>query len=662
VNTFPFAGQPIYSGHLGSVNHLTFSPDGKLFASAGSDDCTVRIWHTVSGELLHIFPTFIDFHGPEWLSFSADGKTLLCRDDEGLKSWDVESGAQLGCQLFRWWQSTTFSARGELLAVQRTVADQVRIRIVKAGRSRPKYRFSLQSRDDFISGCPDDFSPDGKTYYVAHSEGLTVLDIATGSEKLLWKRVRDAWIHRVAFGSIDGNDVFLERKSDEFAVRNAHTGKLISKFSTKDTEWKDWSKAVMFHHSPMAAINQFFQGVSVLNLSTGHVAFSLKRKTPWYRSLAVSPDDQLMLVGSDNGTIDVYRTTDWSRVYSLPGCSTEFETLAIDPTGKYLASLPEKGSGFLWDLESLKLVAVSKTCGSKAELLDSIRSTSDPDQEIFSGYRFTVTRPSELPSDFSYLDANLPEFELPNGEILAYYPSLNALRHLEAEDISQSQRAMEGGFTNADQPDDCRYWSLHTLSNNSNWLALADSKSVAIVNTVTREFQEIPYSHDSEPCSISVSDIGPKVAVGFNFGSGRVFVFDFQTNKVTVPMQFGDTTTAVAINADETLVVGGDAYNRWIVISGLNPREEFSPLSDHAGGIRSLAFTPDGKTLVSTARDGQIILWETSTWTRKMTFMAYNKVGAAPIWLAYSPDGKWNGSEMLSKCFTTISASSQSAT
>ena len=71
------------------------------------------------------------------------------------------------------------------------------------------------------------------------------------------------------------------------------------------------------------------------------------------------------------------------------------------------------------------------------------------------------------------------------------------------------------------------------------------------------------------------------------------------------------------------MVAGGDGYNRWIGISGLDSTKKFPNLSDHAGGIRSLAFTSDGKTLISTARDGQIILWDTSTWERKATLMVF---------------------------------------
>ncbi len=656
MNTFPFAGQPIYSGHLGSVNHLTFSPDGQLFASAGSDDCTVRIWHTASAELVHVFSTFLDSHGPDWLNFSPDGKTLDCKDDEGLKTWDVESGELLSCRLFRWWQSPSFSGDGKWISIQRTVNDEVRIRIMKAGSNRTKYRFTVVSSDEMMSNCPDAFSLDGNRYYVAHSGGLTILDLESGKEKLLSKKVRDAWVDRDGSGSLDGVDVFLHRKSDELLIRNAHSGELLSKLPSKDSGWKDWSEVVMFHNSPLAATNQFFQGVSVLNLSTGNVEFSVKRKTPWYRSLAVSPDDQLMLVGSDNGTIDVYRTSDWSRVYSLPGCSTEFETLAIDPNGKYLASLPKQGSGCLWDLESFELVAISKTCGSEEELLDSRRETSESDQEFSSRGCFITFRRSDLPIDYSYLDLNLPVFELPNGETLAYYPSLDALRNAQSADVSQSREKLQSEMSNGEH-EDYRYWSMRKLSSNGQWLALVDSKSVAIVDTSSGLFQEIPFTHDSEPLSLSVSDLGPKVAIGFNFGSGKVFLFDFQTNEVIVPMQFGDTTTAVALSADGAMVAGGDAYNRWIGISGLDSTKKFPNLSDHAGGIRSLAFTPDGKTLVSTARDGQIILWDTNTWERKATLIVFGNIkepDGLPLWIAYTPGGKWNGSEKLSQTFVSM--------
>ena len=51
--------RPMWEGHLGKINSLAFSRDGRLLVS-GSEDETVRIWDTETGAhkaLLIIGPT-----------------------------------------------------------------------------------------------------------------------------------------------------------------------------------------------------------------------------------------------------------------------------------------------------------------------------------------------------------------------------------------------------------------------------------------------------------------------------------------------------------------------------------------------------------------------------------------------------------------------------
>lgn len=77
-------------GHQKQVNHVTFSPDGQLIASAGFDN-HVKLWSSADGTFLHTLRGHV---GPVYqVAFSPDSRLLVSASkDTTLKAWDVRSG------------------------------------------------------------------------------------------------------------------------------------------------------------------------------------------------------------------------------------------------------------------------------------------------------------------------------------------------------------------------------------------------------------------------------------------------------------------------------------------------------------------------------------------------------------------------------------------
>lgn len=67
-------------------------------------------------------------------------------------------------------------------------------------------------------------------------------------------------------------------------------------------------------------------------------------------------------------------------------------------------------------------------------------------------------------------------------------------------------------------------------------------------------------------------------------------------------------------------------------------REIGQPLTDYTGGIPSVAFSPDGKTLAVASDDGPPALWDVATGRQVGPPLAS---GTGPVYgLTFSPDGK----------------------
>ena len=76
------------------VYSVAFSLDGKILASVGSGDKTVKLWSVENGQFIKSLEGHTD--SVRSLAFSLDGKTLASGgDDKTIKLWNVETGSHI---------------------------------------------------------------------------------------------------------------------------------------------------------------------------------------------------------------------------------------------------------------------------------------------------------------------------------------------------------------------------------------------------------------------------------------------------------------------------------------------------------------------------------------------------------------------------------------
>ena len=104
------------TGHTNYVWGVSFSPDGKMLASASYDN-TVKLWNTATGQVIKTLIGHTSaVHG---VSFSPDGKMLASASgDNTVKLWNTTTGQEIktliGHTNYVW--SVSFSPDGKMLA------------------------------------------------------------------------------------------------------------------------------------------------------------------------------------------------------------------------------------------------------------------------------------------------------------------------------------------------------------------------------------------------------------------------------------------------------------------------------------------------------------------------------------------------------------------
>ncbi|MEU6765319.1 WD40 repeat domain-containing protein [Streptomyces sp. NPDC046853] len=588
-------------GHKGAVYLTSFSPDGRVLATA-SYDRTVRLWDVSDPSRPKPLGKPLTGH-TSWVSsavFSPDGKTLATAADDGtIRLWDVRDPGRprsLGSPVAGHGGAiylVAFSPDGRTLA---SANDDHRVRLYDVeDPGRPKALGALRGHTAAVRSVA--FSPDGRTLAAGGDSGkIKLWDMADPrSPKPLGEGLsgHTGTVHSVAF-SPDGRTLASGSRDNTIRLWNVTDPRRAKALGEPLTGHTGAVWSVSFNAGgTMLAAASADSTASLWNVRDpehpSQVGEPLAGSSGEIYALGFSPDGRTLATGSGDNKV---------RLWSIPTSDMIGRVGAFRPDGKVLATAARDDKVRLWNVER-------------------------------------PTRPVALgePFDPGGGDLRSPVFS-PDGDTLAV---LTGNRAVQLWDVADPAHPVPYGPPVALRT---RFAAALAFTPDGRTLATADTdSSIQLWNAADpsrlRKLGAPLTGHKGYINSLAFSPGGGTLASGSADGTIRLWnaADPRHVSRLGKPLKghLGPINELVYRPDGRTLASGSDdgTVRLWNVAEPREATQLGSSLTGHTDAIMSLTFSKDGETLASGGNDNTVRLWDVTRPSK-----------ASPIGQSMSPNAK----------------------
>jgi WD40 repeat protein/energy-coupling factor transporter ATP-binding protein EcfA2 len=599
IKVWSLSGELLHTlkGHKGFIKSISFSPNGKIIASASSDQ-TVKVW-SIDGKLL----CTLKGHSREVIqvSFSPDGKTIASSSyDETIKLWNLK-GELLHTIQHAYYSSFLFSPNGKIFA---SISDTVPNNINEVESIPKRNIINLWNlKGELIATFKAHEVDIENIRFISHGQILASAD---------WNGIIKLW-------STSGK-LLHTLKEVGSSVRFSPDEKTIASSVYKDNTIKLWSLEGKL-------LNTIEQGGDIIGFSpngqtitsiddnnsiniwsiSGELLYVLKGHTDEVLSVKFSPNGQTISSVSKDKTVRI-----WNLFNELPKTikahKGAVESVSFSPDGKIIVSASDDKTVKLWSLSG--------------NLLHTLKGHTAPVKSVtFSPDGKTIASASD------------------DKTVKLWSSSGNLLHTLKGhiDEVRSISFSPDGKtIASGDMSSEIRFWNLSgkllnkiELNNANGVKSISFSPDGKTIAAAIWDIKLLDLSgkllhnlegHEDWVFNVTFSPDGQLIASASLDYTIRLWD---SSGKLLKTFGGNEGSSSVSFNPDGKTIAssGGTTVSVWN-LSG----ELLSTFKNNSGHVSSVSFSPDGQTIAFASGDGTVKLWDFSSHTTNLLAQGCNQL------------------------------------
>ena len=511
------------------------------------------------------------------------------------------------------------------------------------------------------------FSPDGQTLAVTGDrQELQLWDTHTWTLNGTFNKHGANWPRHFAF-SPDGNTIGVADIGQETELWDVSTIRFKCTLEDSADPFREGTGFFSLAFSPngdTVAIGSEDGTVRLWEPSTGNLKHTFAGSVTSTESFSFSPDGRTLATRSFTNTVWLWDTTTGRLKQTLDGIGNDLgDSIAYSPDGKMLA-IPGWGGLQLWDTEAdehkqtleqseeIENFAFSPDGRTIAALCAQQRKVWYDDSK--TSYTYSIYHTVSLWSTATLQREKTLE-TTDSVESIVFHPDGNTIATMNADNTVQVWDAQTGELAYTLEHTGGIVGISYNLERSNTFVTAHKDKMTRVwdTGTHTRKHTFRLTEHTDALNSAAFSPDGDTLATGSLDGSVQLWdattgmlketlIGRKYTDESAYPRvgPFSPDGEIVVVNLGGAVQLLGAAPARVKRMIRTRQYTEDANRGLNFIWVRSIAYSPDGRTLATGMDENTVMLWDTRTEERKHTFEHFSESTSTVHGVTFSPDGR----------------------